>query len=573
MTLHICILGIDGSGKSTITAALPAILAGELNLVASSVGEAIYVVGPDEDHVVPNFTPDGLPFSAKLARRFKRAAKKFADYRKIYPIFKIAQMAFQDSAAHKLGNDLQIPVLISDGNTLLSATGRAANYLQPASLNTPQEGPTREDLSAVFAYVLEGRDLPEESKKRLPSLRKAKLIGALNRALRLNSIWLPDIVLFLDLSPQIALQRIASRHQKIDIHENLADLQQARDMYLKTLSAVQHYRSNITADSISIDQKTPGQTLAAVIEILRPHVEAHQALQAKSDRPLGTTATKLSGNAVLQKILNRRYMFRYLIPKFFKGAWREPLFIFSGLGKLFLKEGYSAGIMRVIYDRDEKKPGLMDRNFLEYPLHRAVYDRLQILTRKIEPELEKRLTASSKVVILTAPSGFAYDLFCPIESISKRLPEAMSNINLVAADLDPHGYIAEELKDRAARVGIRFSFLQGDITSAAFRNKLSEFAPYDLALFIGLSSWLPKPQMLQHMKWLRSVLKSSGVLVTDSFTAEAYALSGRYLGYKANYYTPEVYRSIVDYCGFGGIRAEIESGRDYINHVVMAHPR
>ena len=33
MTLHVCILGIDGSGKSTISAALPAILAAEMGLV------------------------------------------------------------------------------------------------------------------------------------------------------------------------------------------------------------------------------------------------------------------------------------------------------------------------------------------------------------------------------------------------------------------------------------------------------------------------------------------------------------------------------------------------------------
>ena len=38
MTLHVCILGIDGSGKSTISAALPAILAAEMGLVAGAAG-------------------------------------------------------------------------------------------------------------------------------------------------------------------------------------------------------------------------------------------------------------------------------------------------------------------------------------------------------------------------------------------------------------------------------------------------------------------------------------------------------------------------------------------------------
>jgi hypothetical protein len=58
--------------------------------------------------------------------------------------------------------------------------------------------------------------------------------------------------------------------------------------------------------------------------------------------------------------------------------------------------------------------------------------------------------------------------------------------------------------------------------------------------------------------------------VTDSFTAETYALSGRYVGYRANYYEPEVYRTLVDCCGFDGLGAEVESGRDGINHVLVA---
>jgi signal recognition particle GTPase len=51
MTLHVCILGIDGSGKSTISAALPAILAAEMGLVAGAAGETFRVSDPDEDHL------------------------------------------------------------------------------------------------------------------------------------------------------------------------------------------------------------------------------------------------------------------------------------------------------------------------------------------------------------------------------------------------------------------------------------------------------------------------------------------------------------------------------------------
>src|SRR5918911_4142567 len=102
MTLHVCILGIDGSGKSSVTAALPSILAAEMNILAGSAGEAFRITGPEEDHLTPGFQPDGLPLAARLSMRLKRAAKRTADNRALYPVFKLSQMLFQDSAARRL---------------------------------------------------------------------------------------------------------------------------------------------------------------------------------------------------------------------------------------------------------------------------------------------------------------------------------------------------------------------------------------------------------------------------------------------------------------------------------------
>ena len=48
-------------------------------------------------------------------------------------------------------------------------------------------------------------------------------------------------------SPELALTQIKSRGKKIDKHENIADLAQAREMYLKTLQAFQAYRTQESA--------------------------------------------------------------------------------------------------------------------------------------------------------------------------------------------------------------------------------------------------------------------------------------------------------------------------------------
>jgi hypothetical protein len=42
------------------------------------------------------------------------------------------------------------------------------------------------------------------------------------------------------------------------------------------------------------------------------------------------------------------------------------------------------------------------------------------------------------------------------------------------------------------------------------------------------------------------------------------------MGYRANYYPSVVMRTLLDYCGFDGLRTVVESGRDGINHVLLA---
>lgn len=570
MSLHVCVLGIDGSGKSTVAAALPRILAAETGFVVGGAGDSFSIVAPDEDHLAPEFYPDGLPVAARLSLRLRRIAKTVVDQPKLYAVFKLSQMLSQDSAAAALAQRYSAKVFVSDGNAFLSTAGRASNYLRAASEvdDAAVSAPESKDLQAVFSCILDEKPLPADSSERLPSLRKAQLIYKLNSLLRLNTAWLPDVVIFLDVPPELALERIRSRGKKIDRHENLADLTQARDMYVKTLRAFQAYRTADAVHFIPVSHLSLGETLRAASEVLRPHFVSAGFMDRTSIAPLGTT--NLKDETIRKKTLNHRYLFRYLLLKWFSGAWREPTFFLSKLGRLFLKEGYSAGVMRAIYDRDENEYGFLDRVFLEYSLHRAVYDRLQILVRKIRLELERRLATGAELRIFTAPSGFAYDLFRPLEDIARRDPDLMKRVHLTAADLDPHNILNEELSARAARLGIHFTFHRGDITDQAMLSRLEESAPFDVALFVGLSSWLPKPQTLRHFAWLRKNLSAHGLLVTDCFTPGAYALSGRYIGYKANYYTPEVYKAMMNYCGFDGWDVDIESGRDQLNHVLVA---
>src|SRR5437667_9760923 len=113
MTLHVCILGIDGSGKSTITAALPGILASQMNLIVGSAGDTYRISAPEEDHLDVKFHPEGMPLSVYLNGWLKRMAGRFVDNRRLYPVFKLAQMIFKDNTTKKLGEQYQIDLIIS----------------------------------------------------------------------------------------------------------------------------------------------------------------------------------------------------------------------------------------------------------------------------------------------------------------------------------------------------------------------------------------------------------------------------------------------------------------------------
>ncbi len=564
MTLRVAVLGIDGSGKSTLAQALPMVMAAEMNVVAAAAGTEFWVFAPDQDHMAPGFNPKGLPLAARLSHACKWLAKRFVDNPTLYPYFKLAHLMFQDDAAVSIGRRHRCEIVVSDCNLIMSAIGRAGNYKRGAAKNGTAP-PTVDDLVALFGLLIEGKQLPAESVSRLPSMSAPGFISRLARLLGFDGVWIPDMVIFLDLDPATALARMRNRGRKLDRHENEADMARARETYLDALKALDTYLGRPCTHVIDVTETAPREVLKQAVAALQPRIEIHRI--AHGADVLGTSA---GTNA--RSVLNARYLLRYLLGKWFQGAWREPFFPLSSMGRKLMKEGYSAGVMRVIYESRDVSRRPLERIFLGYPLHRAVHDRLQILTRNLEAELTERLRRQAKVRIVTAPSGFAYDLFRPLEAIASRNPDLMKNVELVAGDLDPHGVLAGELATRARLLGIELHFVAGDITEAKTLSDLALSGPYDIALFVGLSSWLPKPQALRHLRWLHEQLSPEGVLVTDCFMAASYSLGGRYVGYRANYYSAPLYRSMVDYSGFDGASATVEAGADRINHVLIARP-
>jgi hypothetical protein len=572
VTLHVVVVGIDGSGKTTVVNALPALLAAELGAGAGAIGDDYTIVTPDEQLLTTGFHPHGLPAMARVSQVCRRAARRTSNHRRAYPLFKLAQLLLQDDAARRLSRRHALDVFVSEGHLVMCAAGRGGNYICPASRRpeSADDVPEAEHQRAMYAHLLDGDPLPDGSRRALGALALLRRLHTAARVAGLAGVTAPDLVLFLDASPEVAMRRIASRGIGADRHENLADLRQARKGYLTTLAGFAAHRGADAVRRIQVDELHLDQVLAEAVRIITSRVVARRCERPATDQPLGTTD---SGTALKSRILGPRYIASHLLRHCFDDAWREPFFLASPTGRLLLSEGYSAGVMRSIYNQEQLRDGLAERVFMGYPLHRAVRDRLRILEPRIEREIAARLKAGHRVRIFTGPSGFADDVFWPLERIAAHSPDLMPRVSVVAADLDPRGELGGELSSWADHLGVGFTFVRGDLTTDEVRRKIATHGPFDVALFVGLSSWLPPPALVAHLRWLRSQSREEGVLVSDCFTAGSYSAGGKLLGYRANYYSPQTYRAILDYCGYSGLEAACESGADAINHVLVTTAR
>jgi thymidylate kinase len=582
MTIQVAVVGIDGSGKSTIVGALPRLLAAENHVTVGAIGDEVQLVAPDADRILGSFAPEGVPLAARLALLFKRGAKALVAWLTLYPIAKILHLALQDHAARALARR-NAAVVVTDGNLLLSALGRAANYRMPASVHegATERLPGAGEFAAILDYVVTGSATPSLLVA-FPFLRRARLLLWTLRALGLRAGRLPDVVIFLDASPERALARLSARG-RVDRHENTRDLAQASAGYVRALEGARAFAPGLRIVRVDVDRCTAAEALDAVLGALRKAAparpsEAREPAQhlapasavgpAAAGHLLGTP--RLEGARVVRQLLSARYVFRSFLPHLFEGAWREPLFFLSRDGRTLLRDGYSAAVMHAIYIADRRRASLAERAFYGYALHRAVRNRLDVLVDRLYDEIVRRLDETSgEVRVFTAPSGLADDVFGALERLNARAGD-LGRVRIVAADLDLGGTLAPALEARARRLGVRLTFVRADLTDAAARGALAAHAPFDLLLFVGLSAWIPKPAARAHLSFLRACAAPQATLLVDVFTPGPFALSGHCAGYRASYYTPNAFRFLLGRCGWDGGAAEARSEPEGINHVMVA---
>jgi 1-acyl-sn-glycerol-3-phosphate acyltransferase len=214
----IAFLGIDGSGKSTLSRVTAEELSESASVCLLSDELEFYERGASKE-IQPLLTE-------KMRVAIGRYAKT-AGSLKFYKIPKLTELLLRNRLFYEAGRWYRPEFIVMDGCPLLNMVAWAVLYKKgqldemscyKAIKILTQSGPKIERSDPIFI--------------RFPELRYLK-------RLKLDKLKLPDIVVFLDVSPATACDRISARGEQRQIHETEDKLAQLRQAYLLVCDIIQ----------------------------------------------------------------------------------------------------------------------------------------------------------------------------------------------------------------------------------------------------------------------------------------------------------------------------------------------
>ncbi|MCP4547698.1 MAG: hypothetical protein GY835_14655 [bacterium] len=211
--LTIAVLGIDGSGKSTLSRRLCAEL---------SVGGGTCLIGDSLDLYSDGEPRAAQPLVKEKLRRWMSAQAKDAKSLARYKIPKLAELLLRDALLGEAKRWYGPDLIFMDGSPLLNMTAWSVLY-RPQQLSV--------DFCARAMSILAGRgSVRDPLYAEFPELRHLRRLG-------LTRLKLPDLILFLDVDPAVAIERIMSRGERVQVHETEEKLGRLREAYLLTVRA------------------------------------------------------------------------------------------------------------------------------------------------------------------------------------------------------------------------------------------------------------------------------------------------------------------------------------------------
>jgi len=207
----LAVLGIDGSGKSTLS-----------RLVSRKLSDTFRVclVSDDLEFYENESQKELQPLLTEKVReavgRYAKAAKSLKNYK----IPKMAELLLRDHIMGEVQRWYSPDIIVLDGCPLINLTAWAKLY-KGEYFDT--------DVCSVALKILTGKG--KSFRKDDPIFAKFPELAALKR-FKLTNMKLPDAVIMLDVSPAVSIMRIQSRGERRQVHETKEKLAKLREGYL-----------------------------------------------------------------------------------------------------------------------------------------------------------------------------------------------------------------------------------------------------------------------------------------------------------------------------------------------------
>ena len=223
-TKSVVFLGIDGSGKSTLSKNVSILLSANLNVALISDKLEYY----EAKHLIHK----KRFFIEKIRNVIGSYAKK-AKSLKLYKIPKLIELLIRDRIIIKIKKRHYPDFIVLDGSPLLNLTAWSILYKEEFFNETMC-------LKVINILTSLNKDIRRDDQifKIFPELSVLKRLG-------LAHLNMPDIVIFLDVEPEIALSRIETRERKKQVHETIEKLAKLRTAYSIMCKAIKN-NMNIT---------------------------------------------------------------------------------------------------------------------------------------------------------------------------------------------------------------------------------------------------------------------------------------------------------------------------------------
>lgn len=212
MTIYICPVGIDGSGKSICFKQILEILSKHHSVIG--IGDQIWRSENQELSILIN---DWLiKAKVKLGQFAKTLKNRF-----FYKIAKISELILRVKLQKKLCHVHNPDFVVSDGSTLINLVGWGSYYRHDFF--------TTQQITQAIQYFSRIKNIPIS--KVWFYLKHIPEIFILNQILKIP-LPIPDLIIFLNVSPQAAINRIAKRGEKRQAHETMSFLKDLQEAYI-----------------------------------------------------------------------------------------------------------------------------------------------------------------------------------------------------------------------------------------------------------------------------------------------------------------------------------------------------